>query len=170
MLHYKPYYAWRLGRNVHTVVEARYLNLYLSEEPDDPIPPPPDDPVPPPPDDDPVPPAPEPDPVPEPDDDPVPPPPDDPDPPDPDELRFPGVLVLGRSTESTLSDRGLYWFKVTDDKMSSWDIESVEHLRLTLLEKVTPWRACVAFDLPLESPFYETAKTFVLTYGGLVFE
>lgn len=171
MLHYKPFYVWRLGRKVHTVVDARFLNLYVAEDPDDPVPPD-DDPVPEP-DPEPIP-EPDPEPIPEPDDDPVPPPDDEPPPlpPDdgPDELFFPGVTVLARSTEATFSDRGLYWIKITHEKLERWEIESVEHLCATLLEKITPWKSAVAFDIPLTSSFYPIVKTFVLKHGGVVYE
>ena len=41
----------------------------------------------------------------------------------------------------------------------------MEHLRKTLLEYVTPWRALVIFDLDHKSPFYTIVSEFALMTG-----
>lgn len=166
---YKPFYVWRAGVNLHTITRIDLLNKYVVDPDDEPIPPPPDDPIPPPPPD-PAPPPPEPDPVPPPPDDPIPPPPDPPPPPPPelDDVWFPGIAVLAKTYENrALSHRAGAWWRVDDAILDAWEIVSVEHLRLTLLEYVNPWRALVIFDLDQNSPFYTIVSEFCLMTGGI---
>ena len=166
---YKPFYTYRIGINLAMVARIDLLNKYVVDPDDEPIPPPPDDPIPPPPPD-PVPPPPEPDPVPPPPDDPVPPPPPDPPPPPPelDDVWYPTLAILAKSIERRgLSHRAGGWWRVDDIILDAWQIESVEHLRLTLLEYITPWRPLVWFDLNTRSPFYGIVSEFVLMTGGI---
>lgn len=165
---YKPFYTYRIGINLAMVARIDLLNKYVVDPDDEPIPPPPDDPIPPPPPD-PVPPPPEPDPVPPPPDDPVPPPgPSPPPPPELDDVWYPTLAVLAKSIEQRgLSHRAGGWWRVDDVLLDAWQIQSVEHLRLTLLEYITPWRPLVWFDLDTKSPFYGVVSEFVLMTGGI---
>lgn len=171
MRHYNAFYTFNLG-NVSHVVLRRALAGRLATE--DPIPPPepPDPPVPPPPD--PVPP-PEPDPVPPPEPDPIPPPDPDPIPPPPpepydfDELFYAGVVVL-IAAKNPKSHEGLWWSKVDDKVLDSWQPVSERHLDHTLWTRLHERRACVCFCLSRTGDWWGFVRDYVIRRGGIVVE
>lgn len=157
---YEPLTTYRLGHRIMQVIRLDLIRLWLATDPENPPPPvpPPDDPVPPP-APDPVPPPPEPD--------PVPPPP----PPELDNVIFPGVCVLSYSQEGVVkSHMGQGWWRVDHNTIETWEIESKEHLLKTLLEYITHYRACVAFDIPHEHKAYPIVYDFVIWQQGAVYE
>lgn len=171
---YEPLTTYRLGHRIMQVIRLDLIRLWLATDPENPPPPvpPPDDPVPPP-APDPVPPPPEPDPVPPPPPDPVPPPPPEPPPlpPELDNVIFPGVVVLSYSQEGVVkSHMGQGWWRVDHETLASWEIESKEHLLKTLLEYITHYRACVAFDIPPGHKLRPIVYDFVIWQQGAVYE
>lgn len=167
MRHFKLFNMFNIGPHMHLVARRDQVAWVA---PDDPIPPPPDDPIPPPPPD-PVPP-PEPDPIPPPDPDPIPPPPDDPIPPPPpepydfDELVWPGVVMLVNA-KNPKSHLGLWWVRVTEDKLNNWAIVDEHHLDYTLYAKLTEHRANVVFCLATDSKWWPIIEAYVIRRGGL---
>lgn len=167
--HCNPPYSYKRGPFVLVALRDAQAR-WLGEDP--PVPPEPEPPVPPP-TPDPPPPAPEPDPIPPPEPEPVPPPPDDPIPPPPpddyerDELMWPAPVILVNAKHPQ-SHRGLYWVKVDDTTMTSWDITSERHLDHTLNERLHERQACVVFCLSTEGEWWSMVQSYVIRRGGVV--
>lgn len=171
-LHYTPFYYYRVGPHVHTVMRSG-ISWWLGGDDPEPTPDPTPEPVPDP-DPDPIPepdpepvPSPGPDPVPDPEPEPTPDP--DPDPtPDPDEM-WPvvGALVISQASEF-LSHRGAYWIRITPKEMDLWEVHDRRSLCHMLSRVCSPHRACVVFDIEEHWSFYEVVRDYVISMGGLV--
>lgn len=164
--HYKPFYFYRVGPHVHTVMRSGIAGWLGDDEPTpdpdpEPIPDPDPDPIP----------EPEPEPIPSPGPDPVPDPEPEPTPdpePEPDEL-WPtvGALVLSSQGEY-LSHKGAYWLRITPLELDLWEVDDSRSLRHMLSRLCTPKRACVVFDLEQKWSFYDVVRDYVISMGGIV--
>ena len=166
--HHIPFYTYRVGPHVHTVMRSGIAGWLGDTEPTpdpepEPVPDPDPDPIPDP-EPEPVP-SPEPQPVPDPEPEPV---PDPEPPPEPDEL-WPtvGALVLA-STGEFLSHRGAYWIRITPVELDHWQVHDSRSLRWMLSRLCCPKRACVVFDIDPHWSFYDIVRDYVISMGGLV--